>query len=113
MSEKVYVFPELSAVGKVLKFNPQTCNGCNTCVEVCRMGLLVPNPEKGKPPIVLYPDECWFCGCCEFHCPRPGAVVMEHPLYRRVGWKRKDTGEYFRIGMLNPPPPNPKLPVGD
>jgi hypothetical protein len=22
------------------------------------------NPEKGKPPIVKYPEECWFCGSC-------------------------------------------------
>jgi len=69
------------------------------------------DPEQGKPPIVLYPDECWFCGSCVAHCPNPGAITMEHPLYQRVGWKRKDTGEHFRIGMKNPPPPNRKAPV--
>jgi hypothetical protein len=25
---------------------------------------------------------------------------------QRVRWKRKDTGEHYRIGMPNPPPPN-------
>ena len=45
---------------------------------------------------------------------------MEHPLNERTGWKRKATGdgrratgEYFRIGMKNPPPPNTRPPVGE
>jgi hypothetical protein len=37
---------------------------------------------------------------------------VEYPLNQRVGWKRKATGEYFRIGMKNPPPPNTRPPVG-
>jgi len=66
----------------------------------------------GQPPVPVYPDECWFCGVCVEHCPVPGAIRMEHPLNQRIGWKRKETGEYFRIGMKNPPPPNKKPPVG-
>ncbi len=113
MTNNVYVLQEIAAAGVVLKIDPQKCTGCNTCVEVCRMSLLIPNPEKGKPPIVLYPDECWFCGCCEFHCPRPGAIMMQHPLYRRIGWKRKKTGEYFFVGMPNKLRPNKRPPVGE
>ena len=64
-----------------------------------------------QPPIVLYPDECWFCGTCVEECPVPGAIRMEHPLNQRVGWKRKATGELFRIGMVNPPAPGNR-PVG-
>jgi ferredoxin len=71
---------------------------------------MVPNPEKGKPPIAIYPDECWFCGCCASDCPTK-ALKIEYPLNQRVGWKRKETGEYFRIGMKNPPPPNTRPPV--
>jgi formate dehydrogenase major subunit len=66
----------------------------------------------GNQPLAIYPDECWFCGCCVEHCPVPGAITMEFPVNQRVGWKRKDTGEYFRIGMKNPPPPNNKPPIG-
>jgi formate dehydrogenase major subunit len=66
----------------------------------------------GDQPLAIYPDECWFCGCCVEHCPVPGAIEMEFPMNQRVGWKRKETGEYFRIGMKNPPPPNEKPPVG-
>jgi len=98
--------------GQVIFFSPELCTGCNTCVDVCRSDVMVPNPENGKPPIVLYPDECWFCGCCVSDCPVQGAIRVEHPLNQRVGWKRKETGEYFRIGMKNPPPPNTRPPVG-
>jgi NAD-dependent dihydropyrimidine dehydrogenase PreA subunit len=111
MSKKVFMIPNPSTPSYVIKINPDICDGCNTCIEACRTGVLVPNPEQGKPPIVLYPDECWFGGCCQAHCPKPGAIKFEHPLFRRVGWKRKKTGEYFRLGMHNPPPPNTKPPV--
>jgi NADH-quinone oxidoreductase subunit F len=57
------------------------------------------------PPIVLYPDECWFCGTCVEECPAPGAITMVAPLNQRVGWKRKETGEMYRLGMKDPPPP--------
>ncbi len=63
-------------------------------------------------PLILYPDECWFCGTCVEECPVPGAIRMDHPLNQKIGWKRKETGELFRIGMKNPPPPNIRPPVG-
>jgi NAD-dependent dihydropyrimidine dehydrogenase PreA subunit len=105
MEEKAYAMPNPITPGRVIVINKDLCNGCNTCVDVCRLDVMLPNPEKGKPPLVMYPDECWFCGCCMSDCPA-GALVIEYPLNQRVGWKRKDTGEYFRIGMKNPPPPN-------
>ncbi len=103
--------------------NPQTpcaaitidagiCTGCNRCVEVCRCDVLVPSTKKGQPPEVLYPDECWFCGCCAGDCPTAGAITMNHPLSQRAAWKRKETGEFFRIGMSDPPPPCTRPPVG-
>jgi NADPH-dependent glutamate synthase beta subunit-like oxidoreductase len=66
----------------------------------------------GRPPVAMYSDECWFCGVCVKHCPIPGAIRMEYPLNQRVGWKRKETGEYFRVGMKNPPTPDTRPPVG-
>ncbi len=65
------------------------------------------------PPLILYPDECWFCGTCVEECPAEGAIRMEHPLNQRVIWKRKETGELFRRGMKNPPPPAMRTPVGE
>lgn len=113
VKNEAYMVPNPLTPCQPVVFDPGLCKGCNTCVEVCRADVLVPNPEKGKPPLVLYPDECFFCGCCVQDCPVPGANKMEHPLSQRVGWKRKSTGEYFRIGMANPPRQSyTKPPVG-
>lgn len=96
---------------QVIFIDEDLCVGCNQCVEVCRSDVMVPNLEKGKSPVVLYPEECWFCGCCMSHC-KTDALRVEYPLQQKVGWKRKETGEHFRIGMNNPPPPNTNPPVG-
>jgi NAD-dependent dihydropyrimidine dehydrogenase PreA subunit len=109
MNNKAYMVPNPMTPGQVVSIDPELCTGCNTCVEVCRVDVMVPNPEKGKPPIAIYPDECWFCGCGASDCPTK-ALKIEYPLNQRVGWKRKDTGEYFRIGIKNPPP-NTRPPV--
>ena len=111
MAEKAYLVANPSSACKAILFDAEICTCCLNCVEVCRTDVLIPNSEKDKPPIVLYPDECWFCGSCVAHCPSPGAIRMEHPLSQRAGWKRKETGEFFRIGMNNPPTPNTKPPV--
>jgi NAD-dependent dihydropyrimidine dehydrogenase PreA subunit len=111
MKNKAYMVPNPVTPCTPVQIDPEVCTGCNTCSDRCRMDVMVHNPEQGGPPIVLYPDECWFCGTCVEDCPVTGAIRMEHPLNQRVGWKRKDTGEYFRIGMKNPPPPNTRPPV--
>jgi NAD-dependent dihydropyrimidine dehydrogenase PreA subunit len=112
MKENEMLTPNPLMPGRSILIDSELCNGCNQCVDVCRTDVLMPNPEKGKPPIVLYPDECWFGGCCVGACPVSGAIKMQHALTERVGWKRKETGEWFRVGMKNPPPPNTRPPVG-
>jgi NAD-dependent dihydropyrimidine dehydrogenase PreA subunit len=97
---------------RAIQFDAELCTSCDSCVDVCRCDVLAPSPGPGEPPVLVYPDECWFCGCCVAHCPSPGAIRMEHPLCQRVGWKRKETGEQFRIGMQDPPPANHQPPVG-
>ncbi|MBW1767153.1 MAG: ferredoxin family protein [Deltaproteobacteria bacterium] len=95
--KKVYALPNVSTPNRPVIFNAKECNGCNICVEVCQMDVLIPNPEKGKPPIILFPEECWYGGCCVEHCPTSGAIKFNHPLMQRVRWKRKETGEHFRV----------------
>jgi ferredoxin-NADP reductase/NAD-dependent dihydropyrimidine dehydrogenase PreA subunit len=92
--------------------DPELCVSCYQCAEVCRVSVILENPKKDKPPMVVYPDECWFCGCCTINCPT-GAIRMENPMNQKIGYKRKETGEIFRFGMKNPPSPNTKLSVGD
>ncbi|MCP4709145.1 MAG: ferredoxin family protein [Planctomycetes bacterium] len=73
-----------------LTFDAAVCNGCNRCVEVCQVDILIPNVQKGKPPIVLYPGECWYGGTCVEVCPRPGAISLNSLSINRVQWKLKN-----------------------
>ena len=111
---KLKAVPNITTPSKPVIFNEEICNGCNNCVEVCQIDVYIPNPEKGKPPIILHPDECWYCGVCVTSCPlwEKGAIILNHPMNQRVRWKRKATGEHYRIGMPNPPEPNIRPPVG-
>jgi len=97
MNEKVYAVPNKPTPSRPVIFDPDLCTGCNECVEICQMDVFIPNPEPGKPPIMLYPDECWYGGCCVAYCRVPGAIKLNHPLMQRVRWKRKATGEHFRV----------------
>jgi NAD-dependent dihydropyrimidine dehydrogenase PreA subunit len=112
--EDIRIFPNIITPANPVIFDENVCNGCNACVEHCVMDIFQPNPEKGKPPIVLYPDECYYDGLCVQNCPlwHEGAIKLNHPLNQRVRWKRKATGEHFRLGMADPPPPNNRPPVG-
>ncbi len=47
----------------------QACNGCNLCVEICPMDIFVASPEVHGAPIVMYPEECRYCGACWQRCP--------------------------------------------
>ena len=60
----VRMFPNIVTPSNPVVFNEEVCKGCNNCVETCVMDILAANPEKGKPPIILYPDECWYDGLC-------------------------------------------------
>jgi len=112
MYGRAYMVPNPMTPNQAVFIDEDLCTSCGRCVDVCHSDVLVPDGEKGKPPVPLYPDECWFCGCCVAHCPVPGAIRVDYPLHQRIGWKRKETGEYFRIGMKDPPPPNTRPPVG-
>src|SRR5512137_2006487 len=97
--DKVYIVPNVATPNRPVIRNPEICNGCNTCVNICQVDVYIPNPVKGKPPITLHPDECWYCGCCVNECPQlsAGAIKFNFPLQQRVHFKRKATGELFRL----------------
>ena len=73
-----------------IRIDPEVCSGCNACVEVCPHDVLAPNPEKKKPPIIMFPEEC---GCrsygitfaCMMECPlrEEGARTQYSPYYLR------------------------------
>jgi len=84
-----------------LTFNEKLCNGCKLCVEVCQLDILIPNLIKGKPPQIMYPDECWYEGSCVMVCPIPGAIILNNIPENNVSWKRKESGDIHRLINLN------------
>ena len=68
MENKAYMVPNPVTPCRAVHIDSELCTGCKRCIEVCRADVMLPNPEKGGP-VVLYPEECWFCGCCVAHCP--------------------------------------------
>jgi NAD-dependent dihydropyrimidine dehydrogenase PreA subunit len=77
-----------AAPAEPLTFDDSRCIGCNRCLEACQIDVLLPAPEKGKHPLVAWPDECWYCGCCVMDCPR-GAITLHHPLMNQARWVEK------------------------
>lgn len=88
-----------------LSFDGEKCIGCNRCVEACQVDVLLPAVTKPKNhgivessmgnaipvvacPMVAFPGECWYCGCCVMACPT-GAIALRHPLMNQVDWVPK------------------------
>ena len=48
--DDVRMFPSIISPNNPIVFDEKVCTGCNNCVEKCVVDILMPNPEKGKPP---------------------------------------------------------------
>jgi NAD-dependent dihydropyrimidine dehydrogenase PreA subunit len=89
MDNDYFNIHEMPAANPIIIDNTK-CTGCNRCVNICQVDLLLPNITKGAPPVVMYPGECWYCGCCVVECPVEGAIKLRHPLMNRVFWIAKE-----------------------
>ncbi len=87
MKRTIFAWPE-PAVFNPIAIDEHLCRGCNQCIDVCQVDLFLPNVEKGQPPIIMYPGECWYDGSCVEACPIPGAITLNTLLINRVHWKR-------------------------
>ena len=99
---EAYIYPNPTGPTRAVTIDETKCVGCNACANICRMQTILPSCEAGQPPIVAYPDECWYCGCCVEVC-RTGALQMHLPIGQRIWFKRKETGEVYRLGGADTP----------
>jgi len=95
--EEVYAIPNVNAPNSPVIIDDELCTGCNKCVEICMIDVFIPNPVAGQPPIIMHPDECYYEGICTFVCPVAGAITFNWPLMQRGHYRRKETGERFRV----------------
>ena len=85
-----------------LIYDEEKCIGCNACAEICQCDIILPNPEKGKPPIVMFPGECYYCGACVMVCPKrqsnPERIRENQKKTRNqilTESNRSDSGQYL------------------
>ena len=83
MKKEFYAVP-IPCSAKPITFDETLCIGCNQCADTCQVDIFIPNPKKGKPPVVLYPGECYYCGSCVMACPKKGAITLHHPLMNQT-----------------------------
>ena len=93
---KAFILLAPEAVEPV-SFDAELCIGCNICLDVCQVDIMIPNSEEGLPPIVAFPGECWYDGSCVDSCPVPGAISLNRMERNVVHVRRKETGEDFYI----------------
>jgi len=79
MKKTEFIAVPVSCSSRPLSFDISLCTGCGRCAEVCQVDILIPSEEKGAPPEVYYPGECYYCGSCVMACAT-GAIKLHHPL---------------------------------
>ena len=73
---------------KPITIDKENCLACLNCVNACPIDLLIPGETADDCPVVAYPDECWYCGCCVMECPQ-NAIKLRHPLMNQARWVEK------------------------
>lgn len=84
MEKREFFASIVSCSARPIIYDETLCTGCNRCAKVCQVDILVPSVERGKPPIVMYPGECYYCGSCVMECPQEGAITLQHPVMNRA-----------------------------
>ena len=80
----------------VPRFDPELCNYCGYCAEICQFNALVVLPEQ----VMVFDELCHSCGACEFLCPQHAIYEEEHPigvLKKRV---LRGSTAYYRLAVV-------------
>ena len=55
-----------------LVFDPEKCNGCGRCTEVCPHGVF---EIADKKAYIVDKDSCMECGACVMNCPTKAVEI--------------------------------------
>ena len=56
------------------RIDPELCNGCGICVNICPMDVFRMDKKTNKA-IIQYPEDCMLCEFCVLDCPT-GAITV-------------------------------------
>jgi 2-oxoglutarate ferredoxin oxidoreductase subunit delta len=63
------------------KIDKERCKGCNLCVEVCPVKILIMSDEVNKKgyrfAVLKDPEKCTGCGLCVMMCPDCSIEIVE------------------------------------
>jgi len=68
------------------RIDPELCNGCGICVNICPMDVLRMD-NKSKKAVIQYPEDCMLCEFCVLDCPENAISISpekDSPLI--VSW---------------------------
>ena len=57
-----------------IKVDVEKCNGCETCVDTCPVGVY--EMKDGKS-VAVNVEDCLICRACEMQCPEGAIQVIE------------------------------------
>ena len=85
--------------GAVAVIDPQLCQGCGTCEQVCRFDAVIPPPNRnGDFAYDIDPIACDGCAACVYQCPEE-AIHMEPQLAGRWYDSESRYGKLFHADL--------------
>jgi ferredoxin len=71
---------ELVATPFIATAEPDTCNGCEVCLDRCQMDALTIEDDR----VVLNSDRCIGCGLCASTCPTGSLMLVRKPENKQI-----------------------------
>lgn len=72
--KKYGISTSIGKSGFIAKLNPEMCNLCGLCVEMCLFEAISYENEGIK----INEDKCFGCGLCSYHCPQSAIQLILH-----------------------------------
>lgn len=71
---------QVVASSSIAQFTPETCDGCQTCLDRCQMEALTLEGEQ----VIFNSDRCIGCGLCVSTCPTGSLTLKRKSASRHV-----------------------------